>query len=667
MKALEQERLEAEKRQLEEQRRLREEARRKEEQRRKELELAKQQERERKEREKARKREERERKEAAAAEKRKQEKEAKRLREEERRKEALMQKEAKAAPAPATPDEKPELWATRAMHPPVPVAPKPTAKDAYQAEQKSVPATGLLAWAATKRNVIYAAGGVLLVLAAVVLWRLLVPHTIAINVTTVPDGASVTITTPKNPKFKRECVTPNCSLDLPPGTYSLDIRREGSEPSNQTIQVDAKGTHTFPVTLVAIPPIPGPGPGPNPTPHPEQKFATLQLRGLQPGSDLKLDGKSVGRVDQNGEKSIQVQAGEHRMKVLAKNQNSITLVRNFVAGQVVSLGRDDLYPPTPPAPEDLDWQKVLDSTPTIASLDKFLGKYPNGKHHAEASDMLESLDWGKDSHANTADAYREYLGRFPQGSHAAAAEEELAFVIARNQRDPATLDGFIAKYPASRHRAEIDGLRDDAAWQRINRDDEGSLNSYVSAFPRGSHVGEAKGRLGELQDEGTWQRTNRSDENSLNAYMKAFPNGKHSEVASDLIAKMHAAPNPSVGKTTKSNKELDEAAIRALMKGYEQAFDSRSADALLKIWPNMGTKKYKEYKNTFSAVSAVSMEVEIRSIDFSENGDTATANSVLSQAIKVNGGGGNQPAPRKDPAVFELTKSNGKWIINNVR
>jgi ketosteroid isomerase-like protein len=280
--------------------------------------------------------------------------------------------------------------------------------------------------------------------------------------------------------------------------------------------------------------------------------------------------------------------------------------------------------------------------------------------------MLESLEWGKDSRANTADAYRKYLGRFPRGAHASNAEEELSFLMARSQRDAANLDSFVAKYSASRHRGEIDTLRDEAAWQRT-KSDENSLNAYLGSFPEGKHAGEAKGRLGELRDEAAWEGTNRGDENSLSAYVKAFPNGKHVAVASELVAKLHTPSNSGGTKPRPSAKELDEAAIRNLMKGYAQAFDARDAEALLKIWPNMGTKKFKEYKNTFAAVSAVSVQVDVRNIDLSGNGDTATANAVLTQAFTVKGGGGNQPKPRQDPAVFELTKANGNWVINNVR
>jgi serine/threonine-protein kinase len=605
--------------------------------------------------------EEHERKRASAAEKRKHEHEAKRLRKEKRRKEAIQEKKRKAAPTRVPPHENAEMSATRVLSAPEPPAPRAAAKAADRSEKESIPQANQLASVNSgTRKAIFAGAVVVLVAGVVILWRILVPHTIAIQVTSIPDGASVTITAPNQPKFKHECVTPRCGLDLDPGRYALEIRHEGFHPSTKTIQVDANGAHSFPVTLVATATPFGAGIS-------IERMADLQVRGLKDGSELYVDGKSEGRVGHQGEIAVQVPAGEHRVKVLAKSQKSIILVRNFVAGQVVSLGRDEFYPPTALAPEDVDWQRMLESTPTVDSLEKFLQKYPSGTHRAETRDILESLYWNKDSQANTPGSYREYLGHFPQGPHVAAAAEELAYLDASRQKDPASLDAFVSRYGSSRHRAEIEGLRDDAAWQRTNRDDENSVGTYLSSFPEGKHAAEAKGKLGELRDEAAWQRTNRGNENGLNAYLKAFPGGKYAEVAGDLIAKIHAsASGGGVKPPRPSQKELDDAGIRILLKGYESAFDTRNVDALLKIWPSMGTREYRKLKDTFAAVSSISMQVEIRDIELGGTGDTATANTFMSQSAMVSGGG-KQPPPHKDHAVFELIKTNGNWTINNVR
>lgn len=658
----ERERKEAEKRRLEEQRRLQEEAAQKEEQARKERELARKREQEQKEQEKSRKREAREKKEAEAAKKKKQEEES-RLREDERRKQELQEKQKKKPQLPVPPEPN-DMWATRAMHTPLPGTSKAAkAGERVQgsmADAKVQPAAKL---GSSTRYALFGGIGVAVLVGALVLWRLFSSHSVPVQITTTPDGATVTITAPDQPKFKRDCVTPSCNLDLKPGTYSLQVRHDGFETYTQTIELAGNGTNAFPVTLVPSPALSGGGNTVASTPSPE-KLVDLQVRGLKDGSELSVDGKSIGRIGRKGEITVQLPAGSHQIQALAKNQNSNILIRNFIAGRVVSLGRDDFYPPTPPAPEDVDWQKLLGSNPNISAIEEFLRKYPGGTHRSEAEGKLEDLYWHKDSQGNSVDAYREYLGHFSGGPHAATAEEEMAFLTARTQKDPSSLDAFIAKYPTSRHRAEIDGLRDDLAWQRV-KDDESSLTAYLHSFPNGKHAGEAQGRLGEVRDEWLWQHTNRNDEGSLNAYLKAFPDGRHSEVASDLIAKIHTAASPPVTKPpVKSSKEVDEAAIRTVLNRYEQAYASRNVDALQSIWPNMGSKRYKDTKNLFAVVSAFVMKVDVQDIEFAGSGDGATVTTIQSQTVTIKGQGSKQG---RDSAIFEMTKLNGNWVISNLR
>jgi secreted Zn-dependent insulinase-like peptidase len=64
---------------------------------------------------------------------------------------------------------------------------------------------------------------------------------------------------------------------------------------------------------------------------------------------------------------------------------------------------------------------------------------------------------------------------------------------------------------------------------------------------------------------------------------------KYVEDINKRIAALNPPPPPPPVKS--STREQDEGAIRTLVNRYEQAFDARNADALLKIWPNMGNKK----------------------------------------------------------------------------
>ena len=142
-----------------------------------------------------------------------------------------------------------------------------------------------------------------------------------------------------------------------------------------------------------------------------------------------------------------------------------------------------------------------------------------------------------------------------------------------------------------------------------------------------------------------------------------------SEVNSKLAALSQPVappPPPTVTKpVTPSPRALDEAAIRTVIRRYEQAFDARDADALRVIWPTIGSKMYGGYKDSFAAASALQMHVQFEKVDISQDGEKATLNAVLSQDYTPKGS--KKGNPRQDRAVFELTKSNGNWVISDVR
>jgi serine/threonine protein kinase len=125
-------------------------------------------------------------------------------------------------------------------------------------------------------------------------------------------------------------------------------------------------------------------------------------------------------------------------------------------------------------------------------------------------------------------------------------------------------------------------------------------------------------------------------------------------------------PPPTVTKpATPSPRALDEAAIRTVIRRYEQAFDARDADALRVIWPTIGSKMYGGYKDSFAAASALQMHVQFEKVDISQDGEKATLDAVLSQDYTPKGS--KKGNPRQDRAVFELTKTNGNWVISDVR
>ena len=133
----------------------------------------------------------------------------------------------------------------------------------------------------------------------------------------------------------------------------------------------------------------------------------------------------------------------------------------------------------------------------------------------------------------------------------------------------------------------------------------------------------------------------------------------------NTTAQLAAAPPPVAKPETPSLKSLDEAAVRGVIKRYEQAFQQRDADALRGIWPSIG-KKYGKYKNSFDTMKGGSFhyQLQIERAEISSDGKTATVQTTVSQDYTPKGG---RTQSSEDKVSFDLSKSAGTWSIADVR
>ena len=133
----------------------------------------------------------------------------------------------------------------------------------------------------------------------------------------------------------------------------------------------------------------------------------------------------------------------------------------------------------------------------------------------------------------------------------------------------------------------------------------------------------------------------------------------------NTTAQLAAAPPPVAKPETPSLKSLDEAAVRGVIKRYEEAFQQRDADALRGIWPNIG-KKYGKYKNSFDTMKGGSFhyQLQIEKAEISSDGKTATVQTTVSQDYTPKGG---RTQSSEDKVSFDLSKSAGTWSIADVR
>ena len=143
--------------------------------------------------------------------------------------------------------------------------------------------------------------------------------------------------------------------------------------------------------------------------------------------------------------------------------------------------------------------------------------------------------------------------------------------------------------------------------------------------------------------------------------------------ANDIGAKLDAlnvppplapvTPPVKSSETVTSAPPDNDAAVRAVVQRYAQAFERRDANALRQIWPNMGGR-YARYKSSFELASSIRMNVAIDSVQISTDEATAIITGQVFQEYTPKGGKMNS---RNDRAVFHLAKSNGVWVITDIK
>jgi len=461
---------------------------------------------------------------------------------------------------------------------------------------------------------------------------LLRPRTFPVQITTSVDGAAVTLSPVGQSSQTRQCVTPHCNFDLASGQYELRAEQKGYLPAQQTLEISAKGNRSFLLTLdpVKLHTTPQPG-GKTPTPEP----ARLEIRGMPVGAELFVGGTLEGKVGRNGQISAKIPTGDYEIKVVAKDGSTGISSRHFEAGRVVALGKDDLFPPPPSPPksrpvpeEEVDWQAAVGSS-TIGSIEQFLQKYPSGTHDSAARNMLEDAYWKKDSAANNAEAYREYLNalasyKLPRTPHADQAEQELAFLDARDRRDPGSLATFLNNYPNSRHRKEIETLRDNLAWEH----------------------------------------TDKNDKNSLSAYLKDFPDGRFASDARKQIEKLTPKPPPPPPQQPALSTEKtvdDRQAILAVLAQYKKGYEDESANELARLGP--GTGDTRGFDSFFKKASAVKWQYVLEG-DPKIEGDRATVRFTEILAYVLD----KRPMKQQKRTTMNLKKEdNGSWLIESIQ
>jgi hypothetical protein len=284
------------------------------------------------------------------------------------------------------------------------------------------------------------------------------------------------------------------------------------KPSEAAIEASAspkaepnKGAVASPNEVAATAKPAGPVLDVNPVPKP----ASVEIRGAEINTRIKLDGVLLGKAAPNRTLSKELAAGEHVIELSRNGFVTKMLTRNLAPGENLVLTDRDLQlestdaatlvasnkrpakliehaaPAPMPGADELQWQSLDKNSPE--ALRAFVARYPNSSWTGEAKRQMDSAliareennDWSAADH-NSSTALQDFLKKHPSGSHAASAASTLA-----------DLD-------RKAHAAQTQNT-EELAWKKVNAHDEASLVSYLRDYPGGHFHNSAEVALANLR------------------------------------------------------------------------------------------------------------------------------------------------------------------------
>jgi len=110
--------------------------------------------------------------------------------------------------------------------------------------------------------------------------------------------------------------------------------------------------------------------------------------------------------------------------------------------------------------------------------------------------------------------------------------------------------------------------------------------------------------------------------------------------------------------------DREAAAIKDLLKTYEDAYESRDAQKLKTIWPTIAPKTFDLVEKSFATAAAIQMNLHVGSPNIGQDHNSATVKGSFSQTYTPKNGSAQ---PRSGDIAFSLQKKNGLWAIVDIK
>ena len=477
--------------------------------------------------------------------------------------------------------------------------------------------------------------------------------TIPIEIRTDPPGASVQV-------GDRACTTPNCTLNLQPGTtYQVEARLKDYETRQQSFTADA-ANRTVELTLqpsvVARPPE---------TPGPAVKTGALIVQAGMPDVLVYIDGTPRNRTGRNGSVRLDLEAKAHEIRVERNGYDT-------PASKKVVVAPDSTQPVTFTLTQQSARLELI-GAPSNVELrldDRSFGRtdasgnyaFPSpvapGRHRLEV--LPGTLEGQK---AGERTITQEFLpGQrvrltwkappTPEGNPippgptspkpvpppkppSSDEVEEALWGPVRASNDPVRLREFRRDHP--RYAVQVDSLLEQLAWAGVRSDNLDSLRRYLQDFPNGTHASDAKSQIAEM----VWRSVDKSKIDQVRKFVADYPGVRITAEAQQMLYQLEGA-----------EKERKKQVLEVLGM-LNTALDKKRDAGVKQIWPS----------NT-NRMTLDSMKIAGQKISLEQTGEVDLKGDLATIRCKLHT---TRPAERAQGATVVFRYSGGTWTIYDLK
>jgi hypothetical protein len=431
--------------------------------------------------------------------------------------------------------------------------------------------------------------------------RLFTPaHPVSVTFTSDTPGATVSA-------GGATCVTPNCRLELRPGTYTLTAQRDGYKAISQPLTISATDRDLkVPLTFEALPPAassrttpapPAPTPETNKQPEPPPAApavpatGVLEIAGALPQAAVTVDGRLAGVTDGRGRLRTDVAPGRHSIEISKDGYQPARFEARFTAGGA----------PTRPSSAQIAMAKLPPpAAPTPAPVPP-----PAAPKASEPKPVdTEAQDWARVANSGRIQDLQDYLRKHPGGAHERDAQGQIAQI---QQAEAARAD--------------------QAAWDGVDKGNKTALQDFIARHGSSAHLPDARNLLDGIQKR---------------------------EAADAAAAELKKRTDQE-----KSTKAAEAQAVVRTLTEYEAAFNRMDLPTMERLYNPMPAALREQFRG-FKSVSFQLKPTDTPAV----NGDTATVTCTRSQtAVAKQGGRFATPSER---VQVKLVRTGSGWIIREI-